>query len=83
MLDFVVAVLVVVYGFALSFVLFHSLTDAHLVYHYLLSFAKRKKTFFTGVNQPLVTIQLPIYNEVYVAERLIDVVAAIDILRKN
>lgn len=78
MLDFAVSVLVVFYGLALSFVLFHSLTDAHLVYYYLLSFRKKKKAFATGRNQPSVTVQLPIYNEVYVVERLIDVVAAID-----
>lgn len=78
MLDFVVAVLVVLYGLALSFVLFHSLTDAHLIYHYLLTLGKKKKTLPAGNNEPYVTIQLPIYNEVYVAERLIDVVAAID-----
>jgi cellulose synthase/poly-beta-1,6-N-acetylglucosamine synthase-like glycosyltransferase len=59
-------------------VLFHSLTDAHLIYHYLVSWRKRKKLVPVGNYQPHVTIQLPIYNEVYVAERLIDVVASID-----
>jgi len=78
MLDFVVAVLVVLYALALTFVLFHSLTDAHLIYHYLVSPGKKKKFVPFGTNQPFVTIQLPVYNEVYVAERLIDVVAAID-----
>ncbi len=43
MLDFVVAVLVVLYALALTFVLFHSFTDAHLIYHYLVSCRKRKK----------------------------------------
>jgi cellulose synthase/poly-beta-1,6-N-acetylglucosamine synthase-like glycosyltransferase len=78
MLDVLVNIIVVLYGLALSFVLFHSLTDAHLIYHYLLSLGKKKKNIASGDNQPYVTIQLPIFNEVYVAERLIDVVAAID-----
>ena len=78
MLDFVVAVLVVLYALALTFVLFHSLTDAHLIYHYLVSLGKKKKFVPFGTNLPFVTIQLPVYNEVYVAERLIDVVAAIN-----
>ncbi len=78
MLDFVVAVLVVLYALALTFVLFHSFTDAHLIYHYLVSWRKGKRLLPVLANLPSVTIQLPIYNEVYVAERLIDVVCAID-----
>ncbi len=78
MLDIVVAVLVALYALALTFVLIHSFTDAHLIYHYLVSWRKRKKVLPVGANLPFVTIQLPIYNEVYVAERLIDVVSAID-----
>jgi hypothetical protein len=82
MLDFVCGCSCGGVWFCLVFVLFHSLTDAHLVYHYLLSFAKRKKRFLQGLTT-FSYYTLPIYNEVYVAERLIDVVAAIDILRKN
>ncbi|HZH35639.1 MAG TPA: glycosyltransferase, partial [Flavisolibacter sp.] len=77
MLDFLVGLLLFIYGIALCFILFHSLSDAHLIYHYLVSFRK-KRAFITSEDQPYVTIQLPLYNELYVAERLIDAVAAID-----
>ncbi len=77
MLDFVVGLLVAVYGLALCFVLFHSISDAHLIYHYLVS-SRKKRIIPLSDNQPNVTIQLPIYNEVYVAERLIDAIAAIN-----
>ncbi len=77
LLDFAVGVLVVLYGLALCFVLFHSISDAHLIYHYLRSFRKEKKPLNVEGYYPFVTIQLPVYNEVYVAERLIDAVAAI------
>ncbi|HZH01609.1 MAG TPA: cellulose synthase family protein [Flavisolibacter sp.] len=78
MIDFIVALLVVLYGLALFFMVFHSLSDAHLIYHYLTSGHKNKKTSFSEIAQPSVTIQLPIYNEVYVVERLLEAVAAID-----
>ncbi len=78
MLDFAVNVIVVVYVLAFSFVLLHSISDAHLIYHYLISFKKKKKKPVIAHDQPYVTIQLPVYNELYVVERLIDTVAAID-----
>ena len=59
----------------LSFILFYSLTQLSLV----LTYNKKKKD--TGElnttlhNFPLVTIQLPIYNELYVVERLIESIA--------
>ncbi len=78
MLEIVVAVLVVLYGLSLSFVFLHSLSDAHLIYHYLVSARKKKNTVDPAHYQPFVTIQLPVYNEFYVVETLIDAVAAID-----
>lgn len=78
MLEVIVGLLVVVYGIALCFILFHSLSDAHLIYHYLVSSRKKKRFVSSGNHQPFVTIQLPVYNELYVAERLIDAVAEID-----
>ncbi len=76
-LDLAVGVLVVLYGLSLCFVFLHSLTDAHLIYHYLITFRKKKNTPSAEDTQPFVTIQLPVYNELYVAERLIEAVAAI------
>lgn len=40
---------------------------------------RRKETYATGIfEEPTITIQLPIYNEKYVAARLVDAVCAMD-----
>ncbi len=70
--------MVVLYALAILFVLIHSLFDAHLIYHYLLSFKKKQKLIYKKDFIPFVTIQLPVYNELLVVERLIDAVVAID-----
>jgi cellulose synthase/poly-beta-1,6-N-acetylglucosamine synthase-like glycosyltransferase len=73
-----VNIIVGLYALAILFVLIHSLFDAHLIYHYLHSFRKKEKIFYAHDFFPFVTIQLPVYNELHVVERLIDCVAAID-----
>ncbi|HEV8081499.1 MAG TPA: cellulose synthase family protein [Chitinophagaceae bacterium] len=78
MLDVLINIMVVLYALAILFVLIHSLFDAHLIYHYLLSFKKKQKPIYKKDFIPFVTIQLPVYNELYVVERLIDTVTAID-----
>ncbi|MGI6655481.1 MAG: cellulose synthase family protein [Desulfobulbus sp.] len=65
------------YVLSLACILLYNFLQLNLLFHYL---GRKKpvppppaiKTF------PLVTIQLPLYNEPYVAERLIDNIAAID-----
>ena len=64
------------YGMFMLFIFFYSLAQLHLVFKFL-----RKKPL--GIKNsngdlPFVTIQLPIYNERYVVERLIDSVMAMD-----
>lgn len=68
-----------IYFFCLLSIFFHSLIQLHLVYHYL-KWQKSKKTknILTLSELPLVTIQLPVYNELYVAERLLKAVASLD-----
>ncbi len=72
--------LVLVYGLCLSFIFCYSLVQVHLTYLYLKCPVKKLKTEPTILPQPAdlpsVTVQLPIYNERYVVERLIDAVAA-------
>ena len=69
--------IIIVYGFFLFFILVYSFIQLHLVYLYL----KKNKTtplekaLPTETIPPFVTIQLPIYNEEYVVERLIRTVA--------
>ncbi|MDQ6844024.1 MAG: glycosyltransferase family 2 protein, partial [Bacteroidota bacterium] len=78
MLEVLVYIMVTLYAMAILFVFFHSLFDAHLILHYLRS--RLKKNIVVGKNSftPFVTIQLPVYNEMYVIERLINAVAAIE-----
>ncbi|MEJ7691545.1 glycosyltransferase [Daejeonella sp.] len=83
MLDVVVTIIVVLYSFAILFVLIHSLFDAHLIYHYLISFKKKTQIGYSSDFIPSVTIQLPVYNELFVVERLIDAVAVIDYPREK
>ena len=78
MLDVVVNIIVVLYVFAIIFVVFHSVFDAHLIFHYLRSHARKKSIPFKKTFTPFVTIQLPVYNELHVVQRLIEAVAAID-----
>jgi len=78
MIEVFVNIIVVLYSLAILFVLLHSIFDAQLIYHYLHSFKKKKKVTYSKDFIPFVTIQLPVYNELYVVERLIDAVVAID-----
>ncbi|MBC8173633.1 MAG: glycosyltransferase [Chitinophagales bacterium] len=75
---------IVIYTFAITFLFFYCLMQLSLALHYI----KFKKSleenpeeikFHIPENEyPFVTIQLPIYNELYVVERLIDAVAEFD-----
>lgn len=71
-------IVIILYCAALLFIFLFSIGQLHLVTHYLR--AKRKQV--NAPNQlkelPMVTVQLPIYNEKYVVNRLIDAVAAFD-----
>lgn len=73
----------IAYCFFLGFVLLYSLVQVHLSVLYL-RFKRRRKREPLSLPEvkegewPMVTVQLPIYNELYVVERLIDAVAAFD-----
>lgn len=75
--DTLLLIAAVLYGCALLFIFTYSLAQAQLVLRYL----KRKDpaTVYPRDEtlKPYVTIQLPVYNERYVVERLIDAVCAI------
>lgn len=72
--------LIGLYVVALSYIFFFSLGQLHLTWLYL----KTKKKFGNSSPTPMlghfpkVTVQLPVYNEKYVIERLIDCVCALD-----
>ena len=73
---------IIVYTLALAVIFLYSLAQLNLLINYL----KAKKStenapvfnFSKSEEIPLVTVQLPLYNEMYVVERLLESVAKID-----
>ncbi len=76
-----IAVLIL-YGIALLFIFFYSLIQINLVYNYVRRRKRRKAmaqwSEMHDADLPMVTVQLPVYNELYVVQRLIDSVAEFD-----
>jgi len=74
--------LVIVYGLCLAFIFCYSLVQLHLTYLYWTRKRTYKPAESTAIlpdqDWPPVTVQLPLYNERYVVERLVDAVAALD-----
>ena len=70
--------MVVVYCVALLAIFLFSLGQLHLTWVYTRPKKQEEKESFDSMFLPLVTVQLPIYNEKYVAERLIDCVVKLD-----
>jgi len=70
------------YTLALIYVTVYCFMQFHLLFHYRKHHAKPKNTnvenFEYEGEVPFVTIQLPIFNEKYVIERLIDNIASLD-----
>ncbi|MBI0397225.1 MAG: glycosyltransferase [Cytophagales bacterium] len=67
----------VIYGLAMCFVLFYSFAQANLLWHFF-KFKDRKMPMATINDKglPKVTVQLPIFNEKYVVERLIEAISS-------
>ena len=79
LLFYYISILVIgIYSVALLLIFFYSLTQANLLWHYV----KSQKITLTpdvwNINKldelPKVTVQLPLYNELYVVERLLDAI---------
>jgi cellulose synthase/poly-beta-1,6-N-acetylglucosamine synthase-like glycosyltransferase len=73
--------ILLLYGLCLLFISCYSLVQLHLTYLYLR--AKENPPApaaapISNLDWPAVTVQLPVYNEVYVIERLLDAVAGLD-----
>lgn len=72
----------IVYTVALLMIFMYALAQLNLLFNYLSSKRKKNKNElfdFTNPDEiPFVTIQLPVYNEMYVMERLLDNIAKID-----
>ncbi|MGV3504340.1 MAG: cellulose synthase family protein [Adhaeribacter sp.] len=69
------------YGLCLAFIFCYSLVQLQLTFLYLKAKRKARRASCTLPAPdawPLVTVQLPVYNEKYVVERLLDSVMALD-----
>lgn len=68
------------YGLALALIVLYSIGQLHLIITFLKNRRahERKKPLEVNENLPFVTIQLPIYNELYVIERLLEAVGSMD-----
>ncbi|MBL4585536.1 MAG: glycosyltransferase family 2 protein [Flavobacteriales bacterium] len=72
-------ILLAIYTFCLSLILIYSLGQGHLTFLYLRSKKKKKEPIPELPKElPYVTVQLPIFNELYVVERLLTKVAQLD-----
>ena len=74
--------LIILYITALSLIFFYSLGQLNLLFNYRLAQKKSDSApqfdFSKPEEIPWVTLQLPLYNELYVVERLLDAVAQLD-----
>ena len=70
--------ILIVFAISMAFIFSYSLIQLNLVINYIRS--KKKSSLNTPelTEYPIVTIQLPVYNELYVIERLIDKVCEFD-----
>src|SRR5690606_33034628 len=75
-------IIIVVYTISLLLIFIYAVAQLNLLFNYLTS--KRKKPnsevfdFSNPDEIPFITIQLPVYNEMYVMERLLDNISKID-----
>ncbi|NND05710.1 MAG: glycosyltransferase [Saprospiraceae bacterium] len=75
-------ILLAVYALVLIYITVYCLMQFHLLYHYgrnqKLGIKMTIESEGKEIDNPKVTVQLPIYNEQYVVERLIDAVVAFE-----
>ena len=69
---------IILYCLALLFIFIFSLGQLNLAWHYLKTKNKESNKTVNLAEYPMVTVQLPIYNEKYVVDRLIDAVSNFD-----
>ena len=73
---------IIIYTIAIVLIFMYALAQLNLLYNYLTSKKKRDKCDTFDLNNPdevpLVTVQLPVFNEMYVMERLLDNIALLD-----
>ncbi len=74
-------IILVIYGLCLVLIFFYSVIQLSLAFAYLKNKKKQQNRVtpdFDLANAPKVTVQLPMFNEMYVAERIIETVAQME-----
>jgi cellulose synthase/poly-beta-1,6-N-acetylglucosamine synthase-like glycosyltransferase len=74
--------IIIIYSIALLLIFLYALAQLNLLFNYISAQKKETKSQTFNLSNPdeipYVTIQLPVYNELYVMERLLDNIAKID-----
>ncbi|WP_017258228.1 cellulose synthase family protein [Pedobacter arcticus] len=70
--------ILVLYVISLTVILLFSLGQAFLIYFYLKSKKATPEKISIAGDLPIITIQLPLFNELYVTERLLNAVCSLD-----
>lgn len=81
MIETICVILLALYFAAFSYIALYCLLQLSLLFFYLKNLKKYKvehEELAKGDELPFVTVQLPMYNELYVAERLIDNIVKLD-----
>ncbi|MCU0369638.1 MAG: glycosyltransferase family 2 protein [Cyclobacteriaceae bacterium] len=78
-----IILITIIYSISLLYIFLFSLGQLHLTFVYLRE--KRKKSIEPPLlkEYPLVTVQLPVFNEKYVVERLLDAVSKFNYPKEN
>ena len=72
-------ILIIIYGLTLSFIFLYSIVQINLVINYWRNNKSESIPNEIPIAElPIVTVQLPLYNELYVVERLIDTIVKFD-----
>lgn len=76
------SIIIVIYSVALLLIFLYALAQLNLLFNYLKARKQHKSAIVFDFSKeeeiPYVTIQLPVYNELYVMERLLDNIALMD-----
>lgn len=71
-------IIIILYIGSLLYIFLFSISQLHLTWLYIRNKRSAKKTIPPSPIEPFVTVQLPVYNEKYVVDRLLDAVTLLD-----
>ncbi len=81
------SIIIVIYSIALLLIFMYALAQLNLLFNYLSARKKHKNSpvfdFTKEAEIPYITIQLPVYNELYVMERLLENISKLEYPRQK